>query len=69
MKEYAEIFLRGHWSFLVPGSDKKWYGTHDCKPDGSWNRIAEKMMQNFAGSGHVFHCTSALEREENQEAK
>ena len=54
---------RGHWSFLEPGSEKKWCGTYDCKPDGSWNRTAEKMLQNFAGSGHpIFRRTSALER-------
>ena len=41
IKEYAERFPRGHWSFLVPGSEKKWHGTYECKP-GSWNRIAEK---------------------------
>ena len=41
---------------------KKWYGTYDCKPDGSWDRTAEKMLQNFAGSGHpIFRGTSALE--------
>ena len=62
-KEYADKFPRGHRSFLGPGSEKKWYGTHDGKPDVSWNRTAEKMLQNFAGSGHsIFRCTSALER-------
>ena len=24
---YSQRFLRGHWSFLGPGSQKKWYGT------------------------------------------
>ena len=24
---YARRFPRGHWSFLGPGSEKKWYGT------------------------------------------
>ena len=62
-KEYAESFLRGRRSFLGPGSEKKWYGTYDGKPDGSWNRTAEKMLQNFKDSGHpVFRCTSPLER-------
>ena len=65
IKECAEIFLRGHWSFLGLGSEKKWWGAYDGKPDGSWNRTAEKMPQNFAGSGHpIFHCTSPLERRE-----
>ena len=63
MKEYAERFPCGHWSFKGPESEKKWYGTHDGKPDGSWNRTAEKMLQNFAGSGHpIFRCTSPFER-------
>ena len=26
-KEYAKSFSRGHWSFLEPGSEKKWCGT------------------------------------------
>ena len=63
IKEYAERFPRGQWSFLGPGSDKKWYGTYDDKPDGSWNRTTEKMLQNFKDSGHpIFRCTSPLER-------
>ena len=63
IKEYAERFPRGHWSFLGSGSEKKWYGTYDYKPDGSWNRTPEKMLQNFKDSGHtIFLFTSALER-------
>ena len=63
IKECAERFPRGHWSFLEPGSEKKRYGTCGCEPDGSWNRTAEKMLQNFAGSRHpIFRCTSALEK-------
>ena len=63
IKEYAERFPRGHWSFLGRASEKKWYGTYDCKPDGSWNRTAEKMLENFEGSGHrIFRGTSALEK-------
>ena len=62
IKEYAERFPRCHW-FLGHGSEKKWYGTYEGKPDGSWNRTAEKMLQNFAGSGHpIFRCTNSLER-------
>ena len=63
IEEYAERFPRGHWSFLRPGSEKKWNRTYDCKPDGSWNRTAERMLKNFAGSGHpIFCCSSVLER-------
>ena len=65
IEEYTERFPRGHWSLLVLGSAKKWYGTYDGKPDGSWNRTAEKMLQKFKDSGHpIFRCTSPW-REEN----
>ena len=65
IKRYARRFPRGHWSFLGPRSEK-WYGTYDCGPDGSWDRMAEKMLLNFAGSGHpIFSGTSALERDEH----
>ena len=65
IQEYAERFPRSHWSFLGPGSEKKWNGTYDGKPDGSWNRTAAKMLLSFAGSGHpIFRGTSALERRE-----
>ena len=63
VKEYAERFSRGHWSLLGLGSEKKCYGTYDGKPDGSWNRTAEKMLQNFKDSGHaIFRCSSPLEK-------
>ena len=64
IKECTERFPRGHWSFSGLGSEKKWwYGSYDCQPDGSWKRTAEKMLLNFARSGHpIFRCTSALER-------
>ena len=62
MKRYARRFLRGHWSFLGPGSEKKWYGTYTDKPDGSWDKIAENMMTNFSESGHpIFRASSAFQ--------
>ena len=61
--EYARQFPRGHWSFLVPGSEKKWYGTYDGIPSGYWTQTAEKMLLNFEKSGHpIFRCTSPLEK-------
>ena len=48
-QKYAERFLRGHWSFLGPGFEKKWYGTYNYKPDGSWDRLAGGMLLNFSG--------------------
>ena len=45
--EHAQRFPRGHWSFLGPGSEKKWYGTCSGRTNGSWDRTAEKMLENF----------------------
>ena len=61
--KYARKFPKGHWSFLGPGSEEKWYATLAHKLDGSWNRVAEQMMIAFAESGHpVFRRSSALSR-------
>ena len=60
---YARRFSPGKWSFLGPGSEKKWYSTHESKPQGEWNRVAELMMITFSESGHpVFRSTSPLSR-------
>ena len=59
----AKRFSPGKWSFLGPGSEKKWYSTHEFKPQGEWDRVAEQMMSTFAESGHpVFRSTSPLTR-------
>ena len=48
-----------------PGLEKKWYGTHACKPDGQWDEVAENMIINFAESRHrTFRASSASERGE-----
>ena len=63
IKQYVRRFPRGHWSFLGHGSEKKWHGTYDHKPDGSGDRTAERMLLNFAEIEHpIFRGTSALER-------
>ena len=50
---YARRFSCGRWSFLGPGSEKKWYETCSDKPDGNWDRTAEMMMLQFnTESGH-----------------
>ena len=61
---FAKRFPAGRWSFLGPGSEKKWYSTLECKPRGEWDRVAELMMIKFGESGHpVFRATSPLSRE------
>ena len=60
---YAKRISPGQWSFLGPGSEKKWYSTHDGKPQGEWDSVAEMMMIKFSESGHrVFRATSPLSR-------
>ena len=59
----AKRFPAGRWSFLGPGSEKKWYSTYDSRPQGEWDRVAELMMIKFRESGHpVFRATSPLSR-------
>ena len=60
---YARRFSLGRWSVLGPGSEKKWYSTHDSKPQGEWDRVIELMMIKFGESGHpLFRATSPLSR-------
>ena len=40
VKEYAKRVSQGHWTFLGPGDDKKWYGTLPCTPEGKWDSTA-----------------------------
>ena len=56
-------FHQDKWSFLGLGSEKKLYSTHESKPQGEWDRVAEQMMLTFAESRHpVFRSTSPLSR-------
>ena len=58
---FAKRFPAGHWSFLGPGSETKWYSTYIDRPRGEWDRVAELMMIKFGESGHrVFQSTSPL---------
>ena len=60
---YAKRFSPGRWSFLGPGPEKKWYSTHESKPQGEWDRVSELMMIKFSESGNpVFRATSPLSR-------
>ena len=52
----------GQWSFIGPGSEKKWYSS-EKSPQGAWDNIAEEMLLEFAESGHpTFRATSPLSR-------
>ena len=59
----AKRFGKGQWSFIGPGSEKKWYSISADSPQGVWDRMAEKMMLEFAESGHpIFRATRPLSR-------
>ena len=47
---YARRFGKGHWSFIGPDSEKKWYCISEDSPQGVWDSIAERMVE-FAESG------------------
>ena len=62
VKTFAKIFGIGHWSFIGPGSEKKWYPSENS-PQGAWDHIAEDMLLRFAESGHpIFRATTPLPR-------
>ena len=67
---HARRFSPRRWSFLGPGSEKKWYSTYDSRPQGEWDRVAELMMMKFRESGHpVFRATSPLSLRNAQKQK
>ena len=66
---YARRFLRGHWSLLGPGSEKKWCGTYSNKPDDVWDTTAEDMMLEVAESIHPYSVLPASLKGWNYEAK
>ena len=47
MKTFAGRFGIGVWSFIGPGSEKKWYPSENS-PQGAWDHIAEEMLLEFA---------------------
>ena len=62
VKTFAKRFGIGQWSFIGPGSEKKWYLSENS-PQGEWDYIAEDMLLKFAESGHpIFRATTPLSR-------
>ena len=59
----AKKFDIGQWSFVGPGSEKKWYSMEENSPQGIWDHIADKMLLEFAESGcPIFRATTPLSR-------
>ena len=62
VKVLARKFGVGQWSFIGPGSEKKWYSAENS-PQRAWDNIAEEMLLEFAESGHpTFRATTPLSR-------
>ena len=62
VKVLARKFGIGQWSFIGPGSEKKWYSAENSA-QGAWDHIADEMLLEFAESGHpIFHATTPLSR-------
>ena len=40
----AKKFGIGQWSFIGPGSDKKWFSMKENSTQGIWDHIVEKML-------------------------
>ena len=60
---YARRFGTRQWSFIGPGSEKKWYSMSEDSPQGIWDKIAERMLLEFAESGcPIFRATTPLSR-------
>ena len=56
-------FGKGQWSFIGPGSEKKWDSIKEDSPQGIWDKIAERMLLEFAESRcPIFRDTTPLSR-------
>ena len=61
---FAKKFGKGQWSFIGPGSEKKWYSMEENSPQGIWDHIAEEMLVEFAESGCPnFPCSDSIVQE------
>ena len=63
VSSYARKFGTRQWSFIGPGSEKKWYSMEENSPQGIWDHIADEMLVEFAESGcPIFRATTPLSR-------
>ena len=63
IKENASKCNDGHWAFLGPGEESKWYQGYATDYGGKWDLRASQMVEDFENSGHpVFQGVSPLGR-------
>ena len=69
VKVLARRFGVGQWSFIGPGSEKKWFSSENS-PQGAWDNIAVQMLLEFAESGHpIFPCNDSIVQECSQKQR
>ena len=60
VKSFARRFGIGQWSFIGPGSEKKWYSSENS-PQGAWDNSAEKMLLEICGKWtSFFPCNNSI---------
>ena len=60
---YVRKFGKGQWSFIGSGSEKKRYSMKGDSPQGICDKLAEKMLIEFAESGcPIFRATTLVQR-------
>ena len=63
VKVLARNFGIGQWSFIGPGSEKKWYSIKEDSPQRIWDSLAGKTLLELAESGcPIFRAASPLSR-------
>ena len=66
---YARRFPRGRWSFVGPGSEKKWYGTCSDQPDGKCDRLLNEWCSILQQAVILSFMPPAPWKEQNEEAQ
>ena len=72
VKVLAKKFGIGQWSFIGPGSEKKWYSGEENSPQEAWDHIADEMLLEFAEADILFsvprlHCPGVFSRAKDME--
>ena len=70
VKVLVKKFGIGPWSFICPGSEKKWSSVEENSPQGILHHVADKMLLEFADSTcPIFPCYDSFGPQVNSEAK
>ena len=72
VKVLARRFGVGQWSFIGPGSEKKWYSSENS-PQGAWDNIAEECCWNskkadILPSVQRLHCPDVFSKAKDVES-